>query len=346
MATSPIHRRRAFTLLETLVATTVLLAILASAFTVFDQSSKAIRKSSARIDSFQAARGAFDVMTRKLSQATLNTYWDYYDAGGTPFRLATAPASFTPARYGRYADLHFISGPASDLIPSLPPHYSATATQAVFFAAPLGQTADPEYQGLPDTLTACGFFVAFGSSKAVRPDFIESPEIYRWRLMELSTATEDLAAMKSTNGTQWFTGPVQAGEVRPVAENVIALVLWPRLPAQEDPQGTQLTPDFRYDSRTPAPWAGNPLKQPIQAHQLPPVLQLTMVVIDEGTARRWEKGSTPPAPVTEALSGLFTSDVTLVEENLAELERRLTAAQADYRVFTSSIALRESKWSP
>jgi uncharacterized protein (TIGR02599 family) len=344
------HRRArtpAFTLLETLVATAVFLAILASAFTVFDQSSKAIRQSTTQLDSFQTARAAFDVMTRKLSQATLNTYWDYFDKNGTPYRLAANPANFAPAQYGRYSDLHFTSGPAADLLSSaLPPDYTATTTQGVFFSAPLGLTGDADYQGLPDTLSACGFFVAFGSSRATRPAFIQAPDNYRWRLMELSSATENFAAMKTATGTSWFTDAVKAGQVRAVAENVIALVIWPRLPLQEDAAGTALAADFRYDSRTAAAWTGTPPRQPVQAHQLPPVLQVTMVVIDETTARRWENGAAPPPQVTAALDGLFTNDVTRVPQNLEELERRLAESRAQYRVFTSSIAMREAKWSP
>ncbi len=352
MAMSPPAFRRcsprpgAFTLLEMLVATAVFLVILASAFAVFDQSSKAIRNSSAKIDSFQAARAAFDIMARKLSQATLNTYWDYYDAAGTPYRLAANPVGFVPTRYGRYSDLHFISGASAGLLSQLPPKYTATAGQAVFYVAPLGLTGRPDVKDVQDTLNACGFFIAFGSDEEGRPGFIQRAPSYRWRLLELNSPTEAFTTMQTSLGTGWFTDPVKAGAVRPVAENVIALIIWPRLPSQEDPAGTTLSPDFQYDSRTSRPWTGSPPRQDVQAHQLPPVLQMTMVVLDEKTAKRWENSASPPAEITGALSGLFENDVTKVQDNLAELEKRLIAKRADYRIFNTSIALRESKWSP
>lgn len=339
----PDRRQRAFTLLEVLVATAVFAVLLGCAFAVIDQSSKAIRRSNAKIDAFQSARAAFDIMTRELSQATLNTYWDYFDANGQPRRLAGS-TTFTPTFYGRYSDLHFISGMASELVTQVPPNYTVVSGQAIFYTAPLGQTARSDIRGVPDMLSACGYFVAFGSSASTKPDFVQAPATYRWRLMELSTSAEDLSVTKTAQGTDWFTQAIAAGQVRPIAENVIALVIWPRLPLKEDPSGTSLAPDFNYDSRTNAPWSSG--KQPVQGHQLPPVLQVTMVVIDEGTAKRWENGASAPSQVSTALDQLFTGSVAQIPEDITILEQRLNAARAEYRIFNTSITLGESKWSP
>jgi len=134
--------------------------------------------------------------------------------------------------------------------------------------------------------------------------------------------------------------------VRSVAENVIALIVWPRLSPQDDSLGNQISPDYRYDSRSTAGWTGTPPHQPVQCHQLPPNLQVTMVVMDEASAKRLENGSIAPAAITTALQGLFTNDVTKYDDDLAKLESRLASAKITFRTFTSTIALKEAKWSP
>ncbi len=338
--------RGGFTILEILTATAILAAILVVVFSVISHSTGVWRRANANIDAFQNARAVFDIMTSRLGQATLNTYWDYYDAGYQPFRLATNGAGFVPKSYGRYSDLHFVSGPATALIPALPPDSSALATQAVFFTVPTGLTTNASYQPMPELLSACGFFVAFGGDDATRPSIVTAPVNYRWRLMELTAAAESLDVFASATGTDWFTAPVAGGQVRPLADNIIALVIWPRLAPQNDPAGDSIAPDYAYDSRTTGAWSGG--RQPVQAHQLPPSVQVTMVAIDEASAIRLQQqsGSTPPTAITDALAGRFTSDVTACADDLRQVEADLVKNHINYRVFTTTVALRESRWSP
>jgi uncharacterized protein (TIGR02599 family) len=335
-----------FTLLEILAAVTLLAMILVMTGSIISSSSRAWRQANAKIETFQEARAAFDVMTGRLSRATLNTYWDYYDSARKPFRLSSSPATFVPDQYGRYSDLHFLCGPASSLITGMPPGISAVATQAVFFIAPTGLSSNADYSALPGLLSACGYFVGFGHDDASKPGFLSTPSRYRWRLMELSAPAEKLSVFTTSSGDSWATTPLSQGQVRAVAENVIALVVWPKLSAQDDPTGTQISSDYAYDSRTSGSWSGTPPRQPAQAHQLPPNLQLTLVVIDEISARRIEKGSAPPTEITTALSGLFTNNVTQYADDLKKLQDRLAASNIGYRVFSTTVSLRESKWSP
>jgi len=338
------RKRDGFTILELLTATAILAAILVMVFSVLSHGTDVWRRANANIDAFQNARAVFDIMTSRLGQATLNTYWDYYDAGYQPFRLAANVADFVPKYYGRYSDLHFVSGPAASLLPAPPPGASALATQAVFFTVPTGLTTNAAYQPMPELLSACGFFVAFGGDDVTRPAIVTAPINYRWRLMELTAAAESPGLFDPATGTDWFTAPVAGGQVRPLADNIIALVIWPRLAPQNDPEGAAIAPDYAYDSRTTAAWSGG--RQPIQAHQLPPSVQVTMVAIDEAAAIRLQNGSTPPTAITGALAGRFSGDVTACADDLRQVEADLVKSHINYRVFTTTVALRESRWSP
>lgn len=344
-APSPARRARGFTILELLTATAILAAILVMVFSVLSHSIGIWRQANAKIDAFQNARAVFEIMTSRLSQATLNTYWDYYDAGYQPFRLATNSANFVPKYYGRCSDLHFVCGPATSLIPTQPPGYSALAAQAVFFTVPTGLTTNTNYQAMPGLLSACGFFVAFGGDDVTRPAIVSSPVNYRWHLMELTAPAESLGVFASPTGTDWFTTPIANGQVRPLADNIIALVIWPRLAPLNDPAGTNIAPNYAYDSRTTAAWSGTPPAQPLQSHQLPPTVQVTMVAIDEASAIRMQTGSTPPPQITAALSGRFVPPVTAYPGDLQQLEQSLAANHINYRVFTTTVAMRESRWS-
>ena len=74
---APAHQAAGFTILEVLVATTVLMLLMVVLFGIFSGVTSAWTRSTQRIDAFQSARVAFDRVTRMLSQATLNVYWDY-----------------------------------------------------------------------------------------------------------------------------------------------------------------------------------------------------------------------------------------------------------------------------
>jgi len=345
---SATRARRGFTLLEILSAISLLAIIMLVTASVLDGTSRVVSDANSKIEAFQSARAAFYSATTKLSQATLNTYWDYFDSGFHPYRslAPSAAANFVPASYGRYSDLHFVCGQASDLIPSLPSDITAISTQAVFFASPTGLTADTNFSGMQGLLASCGYFVAFGSDQATRPNFLTRPASWRWRLMEISAPAETLSVFDSASGNSWFTTPIKENKLRSVAENVIALVVWPRLSSLDDSNGTQISGDYSYDSRTTAAWTGAPPKQPVQASQLPPNLQVTMVVIDEANSKRLENGSTPPSVITDALLGLFQDDVTQYDHELQTLEGRLAVRGIKYRTFSSSISLKEAKWSP
>ncbi len=124
--------------MDLLVSTVILAIILVVIFSITQQTGRVWKSSQAKIESFQSARAAFESLTRKLSQATLNGYYDYFDANG---RTPKDPSyDGKPARYGRQSDLHFISGPGLLTHP-------AQVSHAVFFQAPLGYSNATNWSG-------------------------------------------------------------------------------------------------------------------------------------------------------------------------------------------------------
>lgn len=302
------------------MATAVLALLLAITLATFNQTIATLGQASSKASSFQTARTAFDLMSKTISQATLNTYWDYYDAGGARRTEANASA-FIPAAYGRASDLPFVV------------QQNETYGQSVVFAAPGSRDASSGRQGTQGLLNLCSYAVRFGSDQSFRPSSYTGPISYRYRLMQAVQPRDDGVVVFSNTGTNWISG-VTAREL-PVAANVIALIIWPRLSPLEDPDGTKLSSNYQYDS------LGGPA---LQLAQLPPVLQVTMVVIDEVSANRLISGTTPPSAIENALSNRFLV-VAKYDSDLKDLQADLLKAGIKYELFTTAIPIRESKWS-
>lgn len=378
-------RIAAFTLVELLVSVVLLTLIIGVVLQMSDQTSKIWRDSAAKIQAFQEARAGFEAMTRKLSQATLNTYYDYYDSAKQPrTALSGTPlANFNPATYDRISDLHFISGQAGTLLKKSP-QTIATQTHAVFFQAPLGYSV--AYRELDNAINPCGYFLQFEDAAAALPDHVvNAPSYqarYRFRLMEMMQRTErsgiyDPAALTKND---WFVKNAPTAS-RVLAENVVALVLMPKLsPREDDPaglgKGVSIAPNYNYNSRialgetTDSSWPGAtpafPPDQfatyptglpPVNAsrhHQLPPSMRVAMIVLDETSASRLQGTTTQvPAAIDLSTTALFTdaaqfaADLQAVEDICNARPGNLTGnrQKLTYRVFNTEIIMREAKWS-
>ncbi len=92
------HRYASFTLIEMLVTLGILVIVLGIILQLTNQISKVWQSSNSRIQTFQEARTGFEAMTRRLSQATLNTYYDYYqtNAAGVGTLRTTATRRLLP----------------------------------------------------------------------------------------------------------------------------------------------------------------------------------------------------------------------------------------------------------
>jgi len=320
--------RHAFTLLELLVSFVVLAILVILIASMIDATSRATRRPTEQAQTFQEARTAFELLTRRLSQATLNTYWDYDDPNA-------------PTSYQRQSELHFVIGKTADLLGTPP---LETPTYAVFFQAPLGKSSSPSLRTLSSLLNNCGFFIRFGSNAGQTPGFFQaafSPEEkYRYRLCEWVQPSESLGIYNSNNGTDWFTEPIADAPTSalPIAQNIVALIFHPRLSEREDETGEDLTRDFTYNSRSEN-------VNPLTFNQLPPQVDVIMVAIDEPSAARLaeQNGSNPP---DLGLDGLFLSNnKSDIENDIKELEAELNELNVNYRLFRTTIKIPGAKWS-
>jgi len=361
------RHRAGFTLVELMVSMAILVLLLLVIVSITDATRKTWAYTSSKIEEFGNAREAFESITRKLSQATLNTYWDYhYPAGNS-----------TPDRYIRQSELRFISGNGQTLTGS-----SSVTTHAVFFQAPLGYVTGANYSNLENLINTWGYFVEFGDDSQARPAFLNNivQVRKRFRIKELMEPSESLTLYTYTSGTnasgqsknsvytgtEWFTTPFNGTApyttltrpVRTLAENVIALVLLPKLAPQEEqslqtsgeipsaPQGTSLAPQYTYDSTVAVANAALNTK-----NQLPPVIQVTMVAIDETSANRMTDSDN--ANLQAKLGTLFidatkcAADLNRDPANVADpsLETYLITHRINYRIFTTNISIKSAKWS-
>lgn len=342
----PIHRE-GFTLVELLVAIALLTLIALLLTSMTGATASTWRYTTARIEQFRGAETAYESITRRLSQATLNTYWDYDNPT-------------VPTKYLRQSDLRFISGNMTagpkKLLTAAGPR---RPTHGLFFQAPLGYVDNTaNFGGLDNLINTWGYYVEFNYD--TRPAFIENmagkpPNRWRYRLMELMQPSNELSIYQYSSGNpayagrEWFTVSLPPVTVPPavpttptrvLAENVVALVLLPKLSKRDEEAlpGKKLSTDYFYDSTaTHADPDINPKSQ------LPPIVQVTMVAIDETSAQRMAKGSTPPA-VNASLDTLFL-DATKYDADLKTLQTTLVDQRISFRVFTGSVSIRGAKWS-
>lgn len=366
---------RAFTLVELMVSTAIIAMIVIILVSITGATSNTWRMTNAKVEQFRETRAAFETLTTRLAQATLNTYWDYDN-----------PAQ--PTRYERRSELRFISGPASN---AQPPLLGASATgaqrvtHATFFHAPLGFVDDSQsgttnpYHGLENLLNVWGYYVEFGDDTDLRPSFLgnASPKIpsrFRFRMMEFMQPSEQLRTYKYTSGPtplaaggkpnassygglEWFQEGLQTvSKPHMLAENVVALILLPMLSKQDQAdfnlKSTDLAPHYLYDSsgkNVDAVTKQNPNTNPTS--QLPPVVQVTMVAIDEQSAVRLRlKDSSVDifnvkSKFTDATK--LAADLNLDPTNSStdNLESTLISMHVNYRIFTTDVPLRAAKWS-
>lgn len=334
---------RGFTLIEILVAMVILVLILTLLLNMVSQTTSVWRSTMGHIQQFQRAREAFQILTTRLSRATLNTYWDY-----------KRDASGTPTQYIRQSELRFINGPCATLVGNVLGGASTTAAscpgQAVFFQAPGGISLSAT-DTLPGALSTWGYFVAYGNDTSYRPPVLAGlPTRYRFRLFELMEPSDQLTIYNYTSGldssnnaknpsytgTQWFQTAVGLGSARMriLAENVVALIVLPKLSADEDSTAAALAPNYSYDSTSTSAIATTDPK-----NQLPPLVQVILVVVEENSHVAW--GPTPP---NLGMATLF-KDPTQQTSDLNTLESNLRNLGLKPHHFSLTVSLPASKWS-
>jgi uncharacterized protein (TIGR02599 family) len=338
------HKTSAFSLIELMVAMGILSVLMLMLTALLDAVQDSWRFSESRISQFREARVAFDVMAKNIGQASLNTYWELKDDDEDGLFDG----------YYRTSELHFLAMEASRL--------GGSATQqpmgqAVFFQAPLGFSN--RYRNLNNLFNGRGYFVAFGSDRAFKPSFVRNADRHRFRLMEFRPPAEsnqifaDGQEERSKNQpqvfTEWFKQGMSVGEgsfeehLNPLAENILTIVVSPRDSLEagtgnRDDTFSVIAPNYSYDS--------NDTSQTFEdyAQQIPPLLRLTMVAIDETAAVRFEDGSKVPTELSQVVSGAFR-ETRRFNEDVQRVSAALNELKVSHKIFSTLIMLRSSKWS-
>lgn len=376
-----------FTLVELLLSMAVLSVLMLVVVNVIGIVQKTWVRANSRVSEFREARMAFDLLTRNLSQATLNIYWA--NEVDPLSKDAASQDRFKAKNYIRQSELQFVCGKTTHLLASASGGDTLYPGHGVFFQAPLGVTrlvasngTTVNTENMVNLLCGRGYFVQWGDDTSFRPPFLNSINTvsprFRYRLMEYSpTAESNQIYFDPTNPTNlaerrsitirskmWFqdalTRTVQQGDnaatrafTRPVAENIIALVISPQLETSStsgtDP--TSIAPNYEYDS-TQLTGASSASPQGNQ-HLLPPLLKVTMVAVDSAAGERMaETGNTGlQNTVASAVGPLFTSAINYNSPNssynqdLRTLQQVLTQNHINYRVFTSTVMMKQARWS-
>lgn len=319
------NSQRGFTLIEMLVSATLLVMIMVALSSVLGIVSRSYQTTMGKLDSFESARAAFDLVTRTTAQATLMSYLGCDDPE-------------LPSAYQLKSDLHFSSGPQSSLGLTAT---GAESSHAIFFQAPLGVVDSASLQNANLLLVSTGFFIAYGDDP-IRPAVLDGKikNRRRYRLFQFVQPRENMTVYQYTiketdgipvsdetfKGPDWFQADVGSGKFcRPLAENIIFMAILPVT-------GGKPADNYVWNSRDE--------KNASTHHRLPQSLKLVLAVIDEKSASRLNDPETAPAFIPE---DLFTIPAEY-NENIKTLGTILTKFKPalDYRIFTAEIPLNAS----
>tara|TARA_R110000850_G_scaffold17996_22_gene54650 strand:- start:1928 stop:2980 length:1053 start_codon:yes stop_codon:yes gene_type:complete len=343
--TTVANRRRGFSLIELMVAMGILSVLMLMLTLLLDQVQRSWTYSESRITQFREARVAFDLVTKNLGQASLNTYWDLKDEDEDGLI----------DKYYRTSELHFETMKADDAKLSVSGSQELVG-HAVFFQAPLGFST--KYRNLNNLFNGRGYFVSFGSNEAFRPrkQFLDSiAPLYRYRLMEFRPPAEsnqvfadggaEREAGEPQDFTEWFkqgltgvgTGDFES-HLNPIAENIVTLIVLPRDSLEASSGGrddthSEIAPDYEYNS--------NDVANKDIAQQVPPLVRVTMVAIDEISAIRLADGGQRPEIVPK---DLFQSSRDY-KKDIDTLSAKLNEERINHKIFSSMVMLRSAKWS-
>lgn len=404
-------RRAAFTLVEMLVSVTFLVILMMLVTQLVGIVQRGWVRTSSKVSQFREARLAFDLISRSLSQATLNTYSEMrYDSLGQD---QTQQDIKSARSYFRQSELQFVSGPTTQLLTGGGGGGGLYPGHAVFFQAPLGVTeltqeapasgsgggggpqTTANTESLVNLLCARGYFVEWGDDTPYRPQFLNTSNVVpvrsRFRLIQYSPSAEmnriyapafrlidpeDRTKTVAGNSRMWFqdvldqSKRVQANEgstpsniksapTRPVAENILALVISPR---SETDNGTATysptacAPLYLYDSvletnpgAVPNPVFGSQGTR----HLLPPLVQVTMIAMDErsGEFLSRPENNSIRGEISQQIANMFQNasdfpkEIGSTDGKLGTLDQLLLSRRINYRVFTATIAMKQSRWS-
>ena len=341
---TPASKTVAFSVLELLVAMTILSLLLALVLSMLNMTQATWRQVTSTSSQFREAGLAIETMRRRLRQAVLNTYYDYE---------REAP-DLPPINYRRASELHYISGPTKDIVSGVSAR--TYPTHSVFFAAPFGFTSEKaKYETFSETMNAWGFFIEYGDDKADLPPFLRNivTERFSFRLKEFRQPTEDLelfenaatagnGADTSATARQWYSEWIRDSQhryTRTLADNIVALVIMPmRSSGNSREPDTSIAPLYQYDSRS---GSSDPDAIGSTLHLLPPLLRVTVVAFDQETLTRIGLDSNPP----EIIDQQWFKRAERYDEDIKKMEESFNEDRYGFRIFTTVFPMRAGRWS-
>ena len=326
----------------------ILLIMLLIITEVIDTAQRTWRQASSRLSQFREARSAFDTITRNLAQATLEPYraFDWKNGLGPGY---TTDLLLPPKDFTRTSDLGFIMGNAADLFTGLSLSSTDLPGHGVLFQAPLGYTSEPAFRQLNHLLCARGYFVRFGTDQNYIPQGLAPRLEYksRFRLWEYQPTTETNTVLFSAGDhtiprDQWATTVLTKSQIennsRPLAENILSLVLVPSFAGNSGASSTGTTTGVVKVGATDLPLhtAFNSYTDTVAKDQLPSSVQVIMVAIDEASAVKLQQQFGSNAPKLYAAGFLTPSrladDLRIVRESLLKLK-------VNFRVFSTAVTI-------
>lgn len=379
--------RAAFSLIELMVSVAVLSMLLVIVFQMLEQMQKTWKRTRQTVSEFKDARNGFEEMGRRLGQATMNAYYGYQYAEvplqGIRARYGQEIIRQSELHFVCGPSTTLFGTARAEGQGSRPGH--AVFFQAPFgfvYDRDRQNKERLQFEQLNNLLNAWGYFVQFNTDELDRPLFLNTLRNApaprpRYRLMEFRQPTEylqvyklNLREMKSPNQKkmyEWFTEGLFSVNsvwntqtkastndtffrtVRPIAENVVAMIILPR---EADSTSTNkkiedLAPDYLYDTRR-WQWSSPTAAIAKQTrHQLPPILDVTFIAVDETSFSNYASRTgivsvdEDPKLISDELFGKADKQI----KDFEEIEKYLTEIGLDYRIFSTTIRLRESKWT-
>ncbi len=311
------HHRAGWTLLEMLVSLAVLallLTLVTQSLGITQQAWLSTRTSAEMNRAADDVRSALDQVRHATLQPRPN-----YDEGLD--------------QWVTESDLHFVCGPAQELIPGVP----GACGDALFFQHPVHSG------GLASVLTAGGFFIQYCGDGPWRPGLMlqrGSAVSKRFRLMQFHQPAERMSLFQapalSTLSTRldlygWFTQPLIRA-TRPqehasvVADNVVALMI-----QAEGAAGCYDTRRHQWEGATPAAGASR--------HKLPIRLEATVLLTDEAGWSRFSAQETDSlAEDLLKMMNMPRTEAVPDGERLAALRARVEAGGLKTRVMVVDLA--------
>ncbi|RBP44483.1 uncharacterized protein (TIGR02599 family) [Roseimicrobium gellanilyticum] len=365
-------------MVELLLSVAILSILILMLTSTVSNVQEVVTRSQAQAEEFKEARQAFEVTARRLSQATLNGYWGYvyqdpkaknpvplyYDRQSDLHYVQEKVATLLPQAGGN-GHAVFFQALLGDTDPTT--QYGEKINDLHDLLNCWGF-----YVSYGSDLTRRPQFLKDEHGLAL------NPERKRFRLMEfrqppdqsiLFSKTFDISNKKDTKELyKWFRGPFKDPSKTtetysvPLAENVLAVVITPYIyVTTADSKGVSTTDmrkkqSYEYDTRL-FQWRGGTGQDVISSkNQLPAMLELTIIATDERSYEKLEQKhgvDGAAAKIREVFAGLLKlstdfapdpNNVQVKEYDIDKIEKSLQGLEMNYKIFTTTVSLRASKW--